>query len=120
MYLAIDLSDDKLIITVIVKGNMKSHVLDRVEELGMKRAAFVRRLIADDMEKCKENERPQIVYYGAETTFPSSRPLPKIMTSKKPKEMTAMMSTNAEMKRLIEETDGNPRKALKKVIRAEA
>jgi hypothetical protein len=118
--MAMCLSEDKIVISVALTGNMKEHFLMRQNEWGLKRTELIRKFIAEDMENCKDKERPQINYYSTETTLPSSNPLPKIMTSKKPAEMAGMMGTNAEMKRLIESTGGNPRKALKKVIRVEA
>ena len=96
---------------------MKEYFLRRQDELGMKRTELVRKFIVDDMEKRKELEKPQIVYYQTETTLPSNKPLPTVVTSRRPIEMAGMMSANAEVKRIIEQTGGNPRRALKKVIR---
>jgi len=101
----------------------QSDFLDSIfETYGTKATDLFRSLLQKRMEEEEERQRPQIVYYGSggsftpriSTDYPISS---SVATGKKTQEIASMIGTNSEMKALIEQTDGNPRRALKKVIR---
>ena len=108
------------LVSLSLEDKMNDFIETRCKELGLRsRGVYIRRLLADDMDKQSERERPVINYFGAGTRMASDMPLPSVADSMKTREATGVISTNSEFKAALKKAGGDPRKMLRKVSQAE-